>query len=69
MVRLGLSPVAALQQRRSAARCLGWMGGGLAAPGRHAGLLAVEGHELGDLDALTGRRSQGGEEGATVHGA
>jgi imidazolonepropionase-like amidohydrolase len=54
MVRLGLSPVAALQAATlDAARCLGWEAevGSLRA-GRYADLLAVEGHDLGDLDVL-----------------
>ena len=55
MVRLGLSPVAALRAATfDAARCLEWDGEvGSLQPGRYADLLAVEGHELGDLDVLT----------------
>ena len=55
MVRLGLSPVAALRAATfDAARCLDWDGDvGSLQPGRYADLLAVEGHDLGDLDVLT----------------
>jgi imidazolonepropionase-like amidohydrolase len=55
MVRLGLSPVAALRAATfDAAQCLGWEAEvGSLQPGRYADLIAIEGHELGDLDVLT----------------
>jgi cytosine/adenosine deaminase-related metal-dependent hydrolase len=54
-VRRGV-PVAVLRAATyDAARCLGWEGEvGSLQPGRYADLLAVEGHELRDLDVLTG---------------
>lgn len=55
MVRLGLPPLSTLRAATlDAARCLGWEGEvGSLQPGRYADLLAVEGHELGDLDVLS----------------
>ncbi len=54
MVRLGMTPVAALQAAtRDAARCLGWEDEvGSLLPGSYADLVAVPGHDLGDLSPL-----------------
>ena len=53
MVRLGLTPVAALlAATRDAALCLGWEEVGSLQPGSYADLVAVPGHDLGDLSLL-----------------
>ena len=53
MVRLGLSPVGAVQAATvRAAECLGRDDVGALEPGRLADLVAVPGHDLGDLSVL-----------------
>ncbi len=54
MVALGQSPMAALRAATvDAARCMGWEDRvGSLQPGRYADLVAVRGHDLGDLSCL-----------------
>ncbi|MDH4353055.1 MAG: amidohydrolase family protein, partial [Actinomycetota bacterium] len=53
MVRLGLSPADTLRAATVwAAECLGDADVGVLAPGRRADLVAVSGHELGDLSGF-----------------
>lgn len=53
MVRLGMTPVEALQTATvRSAECLGRDDVGALGPGRYADLVAVPGHDLGDLSAL-----------------
>ena len=53
MVRLGMTPVGAVQAATvHAAECLGRDDVGALVPGRYADLVAVPGHDLGDLSVL-----------------
>ena len=53
MVRLGMTPVGAVQAATvRAAECLGRDDVGALVPGRYADLVAVPGHDLGDLSVL-----------------
>ena len=54
MVRYGMSPVQAIQSATIvAAELIGWKDVGALEPGRFADLVAVRGHDLGDLSAFS----------------